>query len=73
MGRAGEWWSEATIATDVECVTPARQPGSVPVGVSACTLHIAPSYGNIEYKYCGQTWTYFASFLLKVEVKLLSY
>tara|TARA_B100001758_G_C18372736_1_gene592396 strand:+ start:592 stop:1443 length:852 start_codon:yes stop_codon:yes gene_type:complete len=50
MGRAGEWWSEATIATDVECVTPARQPGSVPVGVSLAHS-TSPSYGNIEYKY----------------------
>lgn len=33
-GRAGEWWSEATAAADVECVTPARHSGRVPVGVS---------------------------------------
>ena len=50
MGRAGEWWSEATIATDVECVTPARQPGSVPVGVSLAHS-TSPSYGSVEYKY----------------------
>jgi len=52
MGRKGEWWSEATVATDVECVTPARQSGSVPIGVSLAHS-TSPDFasGNVEYKY----------------------
>ena len=38
------------MTTDVECVTPARRSGTVPVGVSLA--HSAsPSYGAVEYKY----------------------
>lgn len=50
-GKAGEWWSEATATTDVECVTPAHQSGRVPVGVSLAHSTSA-SYGDgVGYLY----------------------
>jgi hypothetical protein len=53
VGRrgVGEWWSEATIATDVECVTPARRSGSVPIGVSLAHSTSAVFEEKINYKY----------------------
>jgi acetylornithine/succinyldiaminopimelate/putrescine aminotransferase len=50
MGRTGEWWSEATVATDVECVTPAHSSGRVPIGVSLAHS-TSPTYGKVEYLY----------------------
>ena len=52
MGRGiGEWWSEATIATDVECVTPARRAGEVPIGVSLAHSTSASFGDRVSYKY----------------------
>ena len=48
--RMGAWWSEATSTTDVECLTPARKSGSVPIGVSLAHSPSA-SFGDVNYKY----------------------
>ena len=50
-GRAGEWWSETTSAEDVECVTPARQTGRVPVGVSLAHSSSVSFDAAVEYLY----------------------
>lgn len=50
-GRAGEWWSEATAAADVECVTPARHSGRVLVGVSLAHSASVSFDERVEYSY----------------------
>ena len=50
-GRAGEWWSETTAAADVECVTPAKQTGRVPVGVSLAHSSSVSFDAAVEYSY----------------------
>jgi hypothetical protein len=50
-GRAGEWWSEATAAADVECVTPARRTGRVMVGVSLAHSASVSYDAGVEYLY----------------------
>jgi hypothetical protein len=50
-GRAGEWWSETTAAADVECVTPAKQTGRVPVGVSLAHSSSVSFDAAVEYLY----------------------
>ena len=51
MGRVGEWWSEATVVTDVECVTPARRAGIVPLGISLAHSTSASFGEHVQYKY----------------------